>query len=111
VIVAGPNGAGKSTMAPRVVANEFGIRLYVNLDVIAQGLAGFDPASAGIRAGRIMHERLEELRGERVSFAVVFASAVITSPRRMYGDASTAASSTSNGCTGESRANGAYTMR
>jgi predicted ABC-type ATPase len=70
VIVAGPNGAGKSTMAPRVVANEFGIKLYVNLDVIAQGLAGFDPASAGIAAGRIMHERLEELRTERLSFAV-----------------------------------------
>jgi predicted ABC-type ATPase len=70
VIVAGPNGAGKSTMAPRVVATEFGIRLYVNPDVIAQGLAGFDPASAGIRAGRIMHQRLEELREERQSFAV-----------------------------------------
>jgi predicted ABC-type ATPase len=42
----------------------------VNSDVIAQGLAGFDPASAGIRAGRIMHERLEELMAERVSFAV-----------------------------------------
>lgn len=70
VIVAGPNGAGKSTMAPRVVASEFGIGLYVNLDVIAQGLAGFDPASAGMRAGRIMHERLEELRADRLSFAV-----------------------------------------
>ncbi|HKP75608.1 MAG TPA: zeta toxin family protein [Longimicrobiaceae bacterium] len=70
VIVAGPNGAGKSTMAPRVVAKEFGITVYVNPDVIAQGLAGFDPASAGIRAGRIMHERLEELRVERTSFAV-----------------------------------------
>lgn len=70
VIVAGPNGAGKSTMAPRVVAYEFGVKIYVNPDVIAQGLAGFDPASAGIRAGRIMHQRLEELRAERSSFAV-----------------------------------------
>jgi predicted ABC-type ATPase len=70
VIVAGPNGAGKSTLAPKLLAQEFGIRIYVNSDVIAQGLAGFDPASAGIRAGRIMHERLEELRSERASFAV-----------------------------------------
>jgi predicted ABC-type ATPase len=70
VIVAGPNGAGKSTLAPKLLAQEFGIRIYVNSDVIAQGLAGFDPASAGIRAGRIMHERLEELRAERASFAV-----------------------------------------
>lgn len=70
IIVAGPNGAGKSTLAPRVVAQEFGVTLYVNPDVIAQGLAGFDPASAGIRAGRIMHERLEELRVEGASFAL-----------------------------------------
>jgi len=70
VIVAGPNGAGKSTLAPKLLAQEFGIRIYVNSDVIAQGLAGFDPVSAGIRAGRIMHERLEELRAERASFAV-----------------------------------------
>ena len=52
VIVAGPNGAGKSTLAPKLLAQEFGIRIYVNPDVIAQGLAGFDPVSAGIRAGR-----------------------------------------------------------
>jgi predicted ABC-type ATPase len=70
VIVAGPNGAGKSTMAPRVVARGFGIGLYINPDTIAQGLAAFDPASAGIEAGRTMHRRLEELRAERTSFAV-----------------------------------------
>lgn len=70
VVVAGPNGSGKSTLAPKLLAQEFGITIYVNPDVIAQGLAGFDPASAGIRAGRILHERLEELRAERESFAV-----------------------------------------
>jgi len=70
VIVAGPNGAGKSTLAPKLLAQEFDIRIYVNPDVIAQGLAGFAPASAGIRAGRILHQRLEELRSERESFAV-----------------------------------------
>lgn len=70
VIVAGPNGAGKSTLAPKLLAHEFGDRIYVNSDVIAQGLAGFDPVSAGIRAGRIMHERLEELRAEGADFAV-----------------------------------------
>ncbi|MFL5382822.1 MAG: AAA family ATPase [Longimicrobiaceae bacterium] len=70
VIVAGPNGAGKSTLAPKLLARELGIQIYVNPDVIAQGLAGFDPVSAGIRAGRIMHDRLEELRADRASFAV-----------------------------------------
>ena len=57
-------------MAPRVVAAEFGIKLYVNADVIAQGLAAFDPASVAVRAGRIMLERVEELQRERASFAI-----------------------------------------
>jgi len=70
VIVAGPNGAGKSTLAPKLLAQEFGIRIYVNADVIAQGLAAFDPASVAVRAGRIMLERIAELRQEGASFAV-----------------------------------------
>jgi predicted ABC-type ATPase len=70
VIVAGPNGAGKSTLAPRLLAQEFGIHIYVNADVIAQGLAGFDPASVALRAGRIMLERIADLHRERASFAV-----------------------------------------
>ena len=70
VIVAGPNGAGKSTLAPRLLAEEFDVSLYVNADVIAQGLAGFDPGSVAVRAGRIMLERIAELHRERASFAV-----------------------------------------
>jgi predicted ABC-type ATPase len=70
VIVAGPNGAGKSTLAPRLLAQEFGIQVYVNADVIAQGLAAFDPASVAVRAGRIMLERIAELHQEGASFAV-----------------------------------------
>jgi predicted ABC-type ATPase len=69
IILAGPNGAGKSTLAPLLLAREFGVRTFVNADVIAQGLAGFDPASAAVRAGRIMLERLAELRNERKDFA------------------------------------------
>jgi predicted ABC-type ATPase len=70
VIVAGPNGAGKSTLAPKLLAEEFNVSLYVNADVIAQGLAGFDPGSVAVRAGRIMLERIAELHRERASFAV-----------------------------------------
>ena len=70
VIVAGPNGAGKSTLAPWLLARLFDISLHVNADVIATGLAGFDPASVAVRAGRIMLERIEELHRERASFAV-----------------------------------------
>lgn len=65
VVVAGPNGAGKSTLAPSLLAQEFNVWLYVNADVIAQGLAGFDSASGAARAGRIMLERIGQLHRER----------------------------------------------
>jgi predicted ABC-type ATPase len=69
VILAGPNGAGKSTLAPRLLADTLSVRTFVNADVIAQGLAGFDPASAALEAGRIMLRRLDELRRESADFA------------------------------------------
>ena len=69
VIVAGPNGAGKSTLAPRLLVGAFQVSTFVNADVIAQGLSGFDPASAAIQAGRIMLARLDDLRRVRADFA------------------------------------------
>lgn len=69
VIIAGPNGAGKSTLAPRLLVGAFEVSTFVNADVIAQGLAGFDPGSAAIQAGRIMLARLDELRRARADFA------------------------------------------
>jgi predicted ABC-type ATPase len=42
---------------------------FVNTDVIAQGLSGFDPDRAAIRAGRIMLQQLHELAAERADFA------------------------------------------
>lgn len=69
VILAGPNGAGKSTLAPLLLAGELGVCTFVNADVIAQGLAGFDPASAAIEAGRILLRRLDELRRQGADFA------------------------------------------
>lgn len=59
VIIAGPNGAGKSTLAPRLLREEFDIRIYVNADDIAREVAGDDPRSAAVEAGRIVHARLE----------------------------------------------------
>jgi predicted ABC-type ATPase len=62
VIVAGPNGSGKSTAAPQLLRDYFGVVEFVNADVIAQGLSAFDAESAALDAGRIMIERLDELR-------------------------------------------------
>ncbi len=42
---------------------------FVNADVIAQGLSGFDPESMAMEAGRIMLQRLHDLAEQRASFA------------------------------------------
>jgi predicted ABC-type ATPase len=69
VIIAGPNGAGKSTLAPRLLMQEFGVYTFVNADIVAKGLAAFDPASAAVQAGRVIHRWIGELRAARVDFA------------------------------------------
>lgn len=69
VIIAGPNGAGKSTLAPRLLRQEFGVYTFVNADIVAQGLAAYDPASAAVQAGRVIHRWIGELRNARVDFA------------------------------------------
>src|SRR5258708_10920804 len=69
VILAGPNGAGKSTLAPRLLVGSLGVPEFVNADVIAQGLSGFNPDQVAIRAGRILLGRIHELADNRASFA------------------------------------------
>jgi predicted ABC-type ATPase len=69
IMVAGPNGAGKSTIAPGLLAKALGVVEYVNADVIARGLSGFDPDRAALSAGRVMLQRLDELESEKASFA------------------------------------------
>lgn len=68
-VLAGPNGAGKSTVAPELLDAYLGIAAFVNADVIARGLAGFDPGRADLAAGRIMLARLRELAAAREDFA------------------------------------------
>ncbi|NUQ61859.1 MAG: AAA family ATPase [Pirellulales bacterium] len=62
-------GSGKSTVAPGLLQKRLAVAEYVNADVIAQGLSGFDPQSVALAAGRIMLNRLKELAEQRVSFA------------------------------------------
>ena len=69
VMVAGPNGAGKSSVAPGLVAKALGVVEYVNADVIARGISGFNEDAAALSAGRIMLARLEELAAAHASFA------------------------------------------
>jgi predicted ABC-type ATPase len=69
VILAGPNGAGKSTVASDLLQDALAVDEFVNADVIARGLSGFEPDRAAIAAGRIMLARLKELAARRVDFA------------------------------------------
>jgi predicted ABC-type ATPase len=69
VVIGGPNGAGKSTVAPDLLRDSFELNEFVNADVIAQGLSGFDPRGSAVKAGRIMLARLRELADTRASFA------------------------------------------
>ena len=69
VILAGPNGAGKSTSARTLLAETLQLMTFVNADVIAQGLSGFNPESMAVAAGRLMLQRLHALAEQRSSFA------------------------------------------
>jgi predicted ABC-type ATPase len=69
IILGGPNGAGKTTASQRLLADTLRVTTFVNADVIARGLAGFDPDSAAVEASRIMLERLRQLAERRESFA------------------------------------------
>jgi predicted ABC-type ATPase len=54
IIIAGPNGAGKTTFAREYLPNEASCPTFINADLIAAGLAPFDPESAAIKAARLM---------------------------------------------------------
>lgn len=69
ILIAGPNGAGKTTLAPVVLRDVLAVSTFVNADVLAHGLSGFDPEAAAMAAGRIMLERIEHLAQERADFA------------------------------------------
>jgi predicted ABC-type ATPase/GNAT superfamily N-acetyltransferase len=70
VVLAGSNGAGKTTAARTILAERLKLMTFVNADIIAQGLAGFNPDTAAAQAGRVMLQRLEELSTERANFAL-----------------------------------------
>jgi predicted ABC-type ATPase len=69
IVLAGPNGAGKSTAAPLLLKGKLAVTEFVNADVIAQGLSGFNPDAVSFVAGRIMLRRMRELAKEKASFA------------------------------------------
>ncbi len=69
VIIAGPNGVGKTTFAREFLPNEAGCPVFVNADLIAAGIAPFQPETAAFRAGRLMLEEISRHVTEGRSFA------------------------------------------
>jgi predicted ABC-type ATPase len=76
IIVAGPNGAGKTTFAREYLPKEAGCPIFINADLIAEGLSPFDPALVAIRSGRIMLQMIREHaeRGDSFAFETTLAA-------------------------------------
>jgi predicted ABC-type ATPase len=70
LIIAGPNGAGKTTFAREFLPREGHCPEFINADLIALGLAPFDPERAALKASRLMAEAIEEAVVRRSDFAV-----------------------------------------
>ncbi|MDE6566808.1 MAG: zeta toxin family protein [Lachnospiraceae bacterium] len=69
-IIAGCNGAGKTTASYNVLPNMLNCKEFVNADEIARGLSPFAPERMAVQAGKLMLERIDELLGKRVTFAI-----------------------------------------
>lgn len=66
-ILGGPNGAGKTTVALKLLPG-LGCREFINADLVASGLAPFQPESVALQAGVLMMRRLRELSASGVDF-------------------------------------------
>jgi len=69
-IIAGCNGAGKTTASYTILPEILHCREFVNADSIAAGLSPFNPESVAFEAGRIMLQRIHQLKNEKVDFAL-----------------------------------------
>ena len=69
VIIAGPNGAGKTTFAREFLPSEGDCPVFVNADLIAAGIAPFQPEAAAFRAGRLMLQEIANHAAHERSFA------------------------------------------
>jgi predicted ABC-type ATPase len=68
-IIAGCYGAGKTTASFTILPEILNVQEFVNADEIARGISPFQPEKAGIEAGRIMLERIDDLIARKVDFA------------------------------------------
>jgi predicted ABC-type ATPase len=67
-IVAGPNGAGKTTFAREFLPRYAQCNNFINADLIAEGMAPFNPEAAAFRAGRLMLQEMDLFAKRKVDF-------------------------------------------
>jgi predicted ABC-type ATPase len=67
-IIAGPNGAGKTTFARKFLPKYANCKVFINADLIAQGLSPFAPERVAFRAGRLTLEEIETQAERREDF-------------------------------------------
>jgi predicted ABC-type ATPase len=68
-IIAGPNGAGKTTFAENFLPVEAECLNFINADLIAKGIAPFNPESVALEAGKVFLKRVSTIVSNRESFA------------------------------------------
>lgn len=68
-VISGCNGAGKTTASYTILPNLLNCKEFVNADEIAKGLSPFQPDNVAIEAGRIMLNRIKDLKANNYDFA------------------------------------------
>ncbi len=68
-VIAGPNGSGKTTFARLFLPDYVKCPNFVNADLIAQGLAPFQPRAAALKAGKLVLQQIREYAERGVDFA------------------------------------------
>ena len=68
-IIAGPNGAGKTTFALEYLPTLAGVHRFINVDLIAGGLAPLAPESHQLSASRLFFQKIEAAIVDREYFA------------------------------------------
>lgn len=68
-IIAGPNGSGKTTFATLFLPDYAKCQNFINADLIAKGLAPFEPSSVAIKAGRLVLQQIQEFARRGIDFA------------------------------------------
>jgi len=69
IIIAGPNGAGKTAFAKDFLPQEAHTFRFINADLIAAGLAPFNPETAAFKAARLMLKEIDSCSDAGKSFA------------------------------------------